>query len=164
MFGVRSRSKPQAPQGQKPYAAGDIHGRLGLLDHLLDAIGEDHAAGPPTEPARALIFLGDSMDRGLHSAVVVDRLLAENWAPFDPYFLEGNHEAALLRFLERPETDPCWMAFGGAENPPCLWRSRPVAARGRWILGGCECGLTSGFAARTCKVFQALGTVRPLWG
>lgn len=140
MFGLRSRRKPQTPPGQRIYAVGDIHGRIDLLDRLLKAIRDDHAAEPPVDQPPALIFLGDYIDRGLGSAAVIDRLIEEDWAPFAPRFLKGNHEAALLRFLERPETGPGWMAFGGAETlhaygvavPPLpadatAWRSAATA-------------------------------------
>lgn len=100
-------------RGRLVYAVGDVHGRADLLDRLIALIGEDSAGY-----GRALvIFLGDYIDRGLHSREVIDRLLELTQdGRFSVRFLKGNHEAALLDFLARPESGAAWLGFGGAET------------------------------------------------
>jgi serine/threonine protein phosphatase 1 len=104
------------PAGQRLYAIGDIHGRMDLLQSLLERIHADHAARPPADDGAVLVFMGDYVDRGPRSRDVVGLLAQGDHRPFTTRFLKGNHEAALLRFLERPETGPSWTAYGGAET------------------------------------------------
>ena len=107
------RKRPAVePPARRVYAIGDIHGRLDLLKTLNDQIIED-AQGRASE----IIFLGDYIDRGRDSAGVVEFLCAGGTAPgFDALFLKGNHEAALLDFLDDPELGPTWARFGGLET------------------------------------------------
>jgi serine/threonine protein phosphatase 1 len=37
-------------------------------------------------------------------------------SPFETYFLKGNHEAAMLQFLDDPTIGPRWAEFGGVET------------------------------------------------
>jgi serine/threonine protein phosphatase 1 len=101
----------RAPEGLRLYAIGDIHGRLDLLDRMLEIIGQDDAS---REPARTvLVFLGDYVDRGSDSKGVVDRLtkgLPEN---ANAIFLKGNHEDLLLSFLDEPVSGLNWLHNGG---------------------------------------------------
>ncbi|MEQ9314347.1 MAG: metallophosphoesterase, partial [Henriciella sp.] len=60
--------------------------------------------------------LGDYIDRGLESKQVVDFLLDDPVQKFDPIFIKGNHEEALLNFLEDPRQGPVWARFGGRET------------------------------------------------
>jgi serine/threonine protein phosphatase 1 len=62
---------------------------------------------------RVLIYLGDYVDRGLHSREVVDLLLDRPLPGFEVIHLKGNHEAALLDFLVDCRIGPNWMQFGG---------------------------------------------------
>jgi len=80
---------------------GDIHGEIGLLDSLLDAIVKND----PTE----IVFIGDYIDRGPCSREVVDRIM-ELKHPVIP--LMGNHELMMLNAYEDA-------AFG--YNPMELW-------------------------------------------
>lgn len=85
------------PEGRRLYAIGDIHGRLDLLDGLLEQIFRDEAArgGPASE----LIFLGDLVDRGPQSAQVIDRLIALKAERPGVRILLGNHEEVFLGAL-----------------------------------------------------------------
>ncbi len=102
------------PKGHRAYAVGDIHGRLDLLDEILEMIAADSEA---RKAARTMVvFLGDLIDRGPHSAGVVERLRTYKPDFAKPIFLMGNHEEVLLRIMAG-ETDilPDWLSFGGAE-------------------------------------------------
>ncbi len=103
-------------EGRRVYAIGDIHGRDDLLARILARIDEDLIHWPGRDKP-VLVFLGDYVDRGLQSRAVVDRLLdlAET-GRFDLRFLKGNHESALLDFLDNPAGGAAWLSFGGAET------------------------------------------------
>lgn len=96
------------PHGERVYAVGDIHGCDGLLKSLLRLIDED-AGGAKSR----LIFLGDYVDRGPDSKMVVDRLLKVKLERPDAVFLKGNHEQAMLDFLARPDLNEEWLHWGG---------------------------------------------------
>ena len=101
------------PEGERVYAVGDIHGHDALLERLLDMIAAD-AKG--YKGAVALVFVGDYIDRGPASREVLDRLVARGWpAAWQAVFLRGNHEQALLDFLDDPEGRPDWLSWGGVE-------------------------------------------------
>ena len=104
---------PSAPEGMRLYAVGDIHGRLDLLDRLLDKIGEDAAAA---NKRNSIIFLGDYIDRGPDSKGVIDRLIALDLPGWEKHFLRGNHDQTVLDFLEQPEFYSAWRGFGAADT------------------------------------------------
>jgi serine/threonine protein phosphatase 1 len=103
------------PEGRRIYAVGDIHGRADLLETLLHTIRQD-AFREPSNGRPILIFLGDYIDRGFQSKDVIDLLLGDLVSPFETHFLKGNHEAAMLQFLDEPAMGPRWAEFGGAET------------------------------------------------
>jgi len=94
------------------YVIGDIHGRLDLLNLLIDAIHHDVEA---YEGDSLTVTLGDYIDRGPGSCGVLDRLL-ENPFPNDYVALKGNHEALLEGFLKDPKTGDYWRQLGGFET------------------------------------------------
>lgn len=100
--------------GARAYAVGDVHGRLDLLEELLESIRSDSAARPSRKTY--VVFLGDLVDRGPDSAGVVESLRTRAWDGLVPVFLTGNHEEFLLRIVagER-ELLYDWLKFGGAE-------------------------------------------------
>jgi serine/threonine protein phosphatase 1 len=116
MFGV-SRDKqgwPSGPAGQTAYVVGDIHGRLDLLDQLLERIRRDIAERRPEKTL--LVFLGDLLDRGPDSAGVVERLRTYRRDGVRAIFLLGNHEEVLLRIVAgEAQLIPSWLRFGGAQ-------------------------------------------------
>src|ERR1700690_254907 len=94
------------------YVIGDIHGRLDLLDRLIDEIDRD----AKELGANCLtVTLGDYIDRGPESRGVLERLLHN---PFPgPYVaLKGNHEALLQAFLENPAIGVQWRQLGGLQT------------------------------------------------
>jgi len=94
------------------WAVGDIHGRLDLLEPLVEAIMADLRDAAATR--RMVVFLGDYIDRGPDSRGVIRLLAGLSRAPdIEWHFLKGNHEQAMLGFLEDPSTGPKWCEYGG---------------------------------------------------
>jgi serine/threonine protein phosphatase 1 len=60
-----------------------------------------------------LVYLGDYIDRGADSKGVVDRLIDAPLPGFECIHLKGNHEAALLDFLQDVAIGPDWLGVGG---------------------------------------------------
>ncbi len=109
---VAAPAAPAVPDGTVVWAVGDIHGRLDLLKPLVEAIAADLHASAATR--KVVIFLGDYIDRGPDSRGVL-QFLADlpviqgvEWR-----FLKGNHEQAMLGFLDDPSTGPKWCEYGG---------------------------------------------------
>jgi serine/threonine protein phosphatase 1 len=94
---------------------GDIHGRADLLEVLLGRIAAE-AARHPEDARRSLIFLGDYIDRGANSRGVVERLLGDPLPGFETVRLLGNHEEALLDFLDGRSDGMDWLGYGGLET------------------------------------------------
>jgi serine/threonine protein phosphatase 1 len=113
-FGRRSGADPTA--GELIYAVGDVHGRYDLLKALLALILGDWTS-QAAERRPLLIFCGDYVDRGPHSAAVVEALIwLQQRGDIQACFLKGNHEAALMRFLDNPVDCGGWLRFGGVET------------------------------------------------
>ena len=120
MFGFGSRQKkaadktPPTTGGRLVYAIGDVHGRLDLLDVLLKKIAQDSAAtGAEEKPV--VVFLGDYVDRGPGSRGVIECVMGLKTLPgIELRALKGNHEQAMLAFLDDPEYGPAWLQNGGA--------------------------------------------------
>ncbi|HJV25792.1 MAG TPA: metallophosphoesterase family protein [Aromatoleum sp.] len=105
----------RTPPGTVVYAIGDIHGRLDLLDALLQGIALD--AGLRQAERRVLVYLGDYVSRGAHSRGVVDRVIGWRPAGFEVVALKGNHEEAMLRFLDGELfVGGHWMGHGGVDT------------------------------------------------
>lgn len=107
------RSEARYPEGARCYAVGDIHGRADLLVELHQMIREDAEA---FGGRKQILYLGDYIDRGLQSRQVVEMLLSPQLPGFETIFLKGNHEQAMLDFLEYPEATAGWLSFGGRET------------------------------------------------
>lgn len=106
---AQRRKAARFAEGRVGYAVGDIHGRADLLARLLERLEQE----PVGETAPVLIYLGDYVDRGPDSAAVLDLLMAARPKGFERRFLLGNHEAAMLGFLEEPERFRDWLRHGG---------------------------------------------------
>lgn len=114
----RSRTKvitpatPAVPPGTVAWAVGDIHGRLDLLLPLVEAMAADlHES---RAERKMIIFLGDYIDRGPDSRGVL-RLLSglSRSQGLEWRFLKGNHEQAMLEFLDDPSAGARWCEYGG---------------------------------------------------
>jgi serine/threonine protein phosphatase 1 len=114
LFGrTRQRKAPPTTGGRLVYAIGDVHGRLDVLEPLLRDIAQDALQSRPAEKPM-LVFLGDYVDRGPESKRVVDLILKMATHPeFETRILKGNHEEALLQFLDEPPFGSDWMEHGG---------------------------------------------------
>jgi serine/threonine protein phosphatase 1 len=77
---------------KKLFAIGDIHGCYGRLKALVEKIPIDFSRD-------TLLFIGDYIDRGPHSAEVVDYLIQLKKRVKEVIFLKGNHEDMLDKFL-----------------------------------------------------------------
>lgn len=114
LFGRARKPLPQpsaVPDGSRIYAIGDIHGCRDLLDRLHEQILRDVLDFKGTR--RVVVYLGDYVDRGLESREVVDRLLDDPLPGFESIYLKGNHEQALLDFLQDSRVALDWMSYGG---------------------------------------------------
>lgn len=109
---VAAPAAPAVPDGAVVWAVGDIHGRLDLLQPLVEAIIADLHASVATR--KMVVFLGDYIDRGPDSRGVL-RLLAglSTVQGLEWRFLKGNHEQAMLGFLGDPAAGPKWCEYGG---------------------------------------------------
>jgi hypothetical protein len=112
--GVRAAVAPD-PGGRRIYAIGDVHGRDDLFERLIGRIRADcearHAA---SDPLPVLVMLGDYIDRGRQSPQVLDRLIALGQdGDFELHVLMGNHEEAMLDFIEGRTSGRGWARYGG---------------------------------------------------
>jgi serine/threonine protein phosphatase 1 len=115
LFGRRSRLSIETaavPPHVRVYAIGDVHGRVDLLRQLHALILADAAHAVPGTALQA-VYLGDYVDRGLHSREVIDLLLNEPLPGCRSIYLRGNHDQQFLDFLAGPAAGPAWLRFGG---------------------------------------------------
>jgi len=112
-MGLAKRAPARVPANMRVYAVGDIHGCAALLDILHEGIAED---ARDTGGDRRIVYLGDYIDRGNDSKGVVDRVRSKIPSGFTAHYVKGNHDAALLDFLEDPETYRAWRSFGAADT------------------------------------------------
>ncbi|WP_416899847.1 MAG: metallophosphoesterase family protein [Minwuia sp.] len=105
------RAAPRAPQGERIYAIGDIHGRDDLLQELQEMIQDDMREGDAER--HTVVFLGDYVDRGTANYDVLEWLSQGGIPGAENIFLIGNHEAVMLQFLQDAEIGRDWVRFGG---------------------------------------------------
>ena len=99
--------------GRLVYAVGDVHGYSAQLRQLMVDIRADAERAKSAERPR-LIFVGDYVDRGPDSRGVIEAVMALlGDAQFEVVALRGNHEHALLRFLDEPEFARAWITNWG---------------------------------------------------
>jgi serine/threonine protein phosphatase 1 len=94
------------------FAIGDIHGRTDLLRALLD----EAALEPRRRERRALVFLGDLIDRGPDSLGAIDLAMsaAQMLGAHEAIALMGNHEAMMRLALDT--TSPWDVALDALAN------------------------------------------------
>lgn len=106
-----SLASARMPEGRRAYVIGDIHGRKDLLYDLLERVQEDR--DKHREAESSLVFLGDYVDRGPQSADVIDMLLDLKTREKNVILLKGNHESAMMTFLQEPMKGKRWLHYGG---------------------------------------------------
>lgn len=118
--GPTQASAPAAQDMPQPvhqtYIIGDIHGRADLLELMLELIDAHIGGTSAVDPQ--LVFVGDYIDLGPDSAVVLTRMreLQESF-PDNVTCLMGNHERMMLDFMADPTTrGPRWIRAGAAET------------------------------------------------
>ena len=88
------------------YAIGDIHGRLDLLERLLDAVEADAAE---RGAAAKVVFTGDYVDRGPASRGVIECVMAGPRRACDRFVpLRGNHDDLFIMAVTRGDVLPDW--------------------------------------------------------
>lgn len=107
----QGRAAFRAPEGQRIYAVGDIHGRADLLQELQEMIREDARANPACD--HMLVYLGDYLDRGPFIQDTVDLVINGLADDFQITWLRGNHEQIFADFLQDPSVLPDWLDLGG---------------------------------------------------
>ncbi len=96
------------------YAIGDIHGRLDLLQQLHAMIRED--IGRQSAQKVIIVYLGDYVDRGPASRGVIEHLISDPMPDCESIYLMGNHEFAMLEFLNHHEETGVWLNWGGKQT------------------------------------------------
>jgi serine/threonine protein phosphatase 1 len=97
--------------GKRVFAIGDIHGQLDCLKALHRKI-QSIINSEPTH-RYIIVYLGDYIDRGLQSKDVIDCLISTPLQHAESFFLKGNHEQALLNFLDGSLPYDRWLRWGG---------------------------------------------------
>jgi serine/threonine protein phosphatase 1 len=103
----------RAPEGERWYVIGDIHGRRDLFETLVEAIESDDAGS--AQARTTVVLLGDLVDRGPDSAGVIS--LARDWATRrNVRLIAGNHEEMFLESFKDAETLRHFLRHGGRET------------------------------------------------
>jgi serine/threonine protein phosphatase 1 len=108
--------RPKVDPAVRIYAVGDVHGRHDLLLSMLGRIADDYESEPDERRCK-IVFLGDYIDRGDNSRMVLTSLMRlMSGAPRGVTALRGNHEAALLDFIDNPLRNSAWLDFGARQT------------------------------------------------
>ena len=114
LFGRARKPQPQpsaVPDGSRIYAIGDIHGCRDLLDRLHEQILRDvldFKARAAWWSTSAIMWTGAS--NRARSWIVCSTIPLPG---FESVYLKGNHEQALLDFLQDSRVALNWMSYGG---------------------------------------------------
>ena len=104
---------PAVPDGSRYYVIGDIHGRNDLFERLIAAI--EHEASETVDVDIKVILLGDLVDRGPDSSLVIAN--AREWQNRrDVRILAGNHEEMFLRSFDNTTVLRQFLRHGGRET------------------------------------------------
>ena len=95
----------------RTYAIPDLHGRFDLLRLALERIAADAAGAPYT-----VVTLGDYVDRGPESRLVIEGLMGHDDAAFRLVCLRGNHEGMMFAAIVGEMRPAWWLSNGGAET------------------------------------------------
>ncbi|PBB80513.1 serine/threonine protein phosphatase [Mesorhizobium sp. WSM3879] len=95
------------------YAIGDVHG---CYDELRTLEGKIELDALQFRGRKIIIMLGDYVDRGPNSRRVVEHLMAPPPEGFMRVCLAGNHEVAMLAYLDGHLSLEPWLRVGGRET------------------------------------------------
>lgn len=98
------------------YAIGDIHGEYELFIDLMHKIENHKSLYDHQKLTTKIVILGDFIDRGIDSRRVWNILFLANRMLDEFVVLQGNHEAAFIRALRKPEAVQPWLNIGGWET------------------------------------------------
>lgn len=101
----------KGPEGIRLFAIGDVHGRLDLLEAMLERIESETSESDDWR----VILLGDYVDRGPDSKGVLERLSGLHKDP-KYVLLGGNHDFGFLDFLRQPRAMSLFAHYGGFET------------------------------------------------
>ena len=156
---------PRVDPNDRIYAIGDIHGRVDVLYQMIELVVADVEKFQDNRMPR-LVFLGDYIDRGDNSREVIDILtMIEKELVFEGVdCLLGNHEAALLAFVDNPSQAHSWLRFGGMQTLASYSVAPPSPQFGAHELVSVRDALVDGLGPhlqflRACKTVVASGDV-----
>jgi serine/threonine protein phosphatase 1 len=119
------------PPGHRVYAIGDIHGCDTQLGNLHAIIAQDLARRPVVAPL--LLHIGDYVDRGPDTALVIARLLRGSPIPGVPMVnLMGNHEHTMLEALSGERAAATDWLFAGGRSSLESYGIDPDSPRESW--------------------------------
>lgn len=95
------------------YAVGDVHG---CYDELVALEAKIVADAEQFDTAKTIILLGDYVDRGKDTRRVLDHLIGAPPAGFTRICLAGNHDVAMLDYIDGRLSRERWLAYGGDET------------------------------------------------
>lgn len=145
LFSRNRRSEPRPPpKPDEPFVAiGDVHGRADLLARLLARL----------DPSLQVVCVGDYVDRGEHSAEVLQMLMARD----DIVCLGGNHEEMLLGFLSDPvRYGKPWLRSGGLQALASFGVSGVTETSGEAALREARDSLRAAMGAELVEWMSAL--------
>jgi len=116
MFGGAPPPASSFSEGRVGFAVGDIHGRADLLAQMFTLLEERAERERRAWGEPIVVFLGDYVDRGPNSRAVIDLMLEGRPTGYRRHCLKGNHEQAMLLFMEAPLENRAWVLQGGAET------------------------------------------------
>lgn len=100
----------ERPPNYTIYAIGDVHGCIDQLRDAEEKISRDIAqSGKPG----LTILLGDYVNRGPHSAQVVEHLVEPSRHGLRRITLCGNHDDLFVKFIRNPDAYLDWLDMGG---------------------------------------------------
>lgn len=156
-------SKPKQPARNLPfcsrpvYAIGDVHGRMDLLVPLLEAIRGDIETDSLAAAQPMIVFLGDYVDRGPSSRAVVECIInLQRASNLEVRTLKGNHEQALLLFLQDAQFGPTWMTHGGTATLSSYGISPPNPRANIEVFEDAREAFLDALGARHLRFFQNL--------
>lgn len=152
--------KPSVPNNTAVFAVGDIHGRVDLLIRMHKEILEK-ASELPENTRKIVVYIGDYIDHGPHSADVIDTLISGALPGFESFYLLGNHELAFLSYL-KGEADFLRWTHHRPKNEKLPKRYLISTQLKRWLYeeGGLQTLASYGVQTSQSPDHEALATMR----